>query len=205
MRQTRALGLSNVTYAQADLLQLGSLDRRFDLIESSGVLHHLADPLAGWRVLAALLRPGGLMRLGFYSERARADVVAGRAFVASRGRGATAEDIRKIRQEILRSFDPVLRNLTRFRDFFSTSECRDLLFHIQEHRLTLPQIEANLAELRLDFLGFVLDAATVRRFHARHPDPRTATDLGAWHRFECDYPETFSAMYQFWAQSRPKA
>ena len=41
---------------------------RFDLIESDGVLHHLADPCAGWRVLLSLLRPGGLMCIGLYSE-----------------------------------------------------------------------------------------------------------------------------------------
>ena len=60
-RKTRELGLTNITYAQADILRLGTLPRRFDVIESSGVLHHLADPLAGWRVLLSLLRPGGFM------------------------------------------------------------------------------------------------------------------------------------------------
>ncbi len=63
-----------IEYAQADILELGSLDRRFDLIESIGVLHHLADPFAGWRVLLSLLRPGGVMKLGFYSAVARRDL-----------------------------------------------------------------------------------------------------------------------------------
>ncbi len=38
---------------------LGGLGRQFDLIECVGVLHHLGDPLAGWRVLVSLLKPGG--------------------------------------------------------------------------------------------------------------------------------------------------
>jgi 2-polyprenyl-3-methyl-5-hydroxy-6-metoxy-1,4-benzoquinol methylase len=59
-----AVGRSNIEYGQADILKLGSLGRSFDLIESSGVLHHLADPLAGWRVLLSLLRPGGFMMIG---------------------------------------------------------------------------------------------------------------------------------------------
>jgi len=34
--------------------------------------------------------------------------------------------------------DP-LREAMRLDDFFSLSECRDLLFHVQEHRFTIPQ------------------------------------------------------------------
>ena len=84
-RQTRALGLNNIHYAQADIMNLPSIGRTFDVIESGGVLHHLADPFAGWRVLLSLLRPGGIMRLGLYSEIARRDIVAARDFIAARG------------------------------------------------------------------------------------------------------------------------
>jgi 2-polyprenyl-3-methyl-5-hydroxy-6-metoxy-1,4-benzoquinol methylase/Flp pilus assembly protein TadD len=66
-RKTRALGLTNIEYGQADILKLASLGRRFDVIETVGVLHHLADPAAGWRVLLSLLRPHGLMLVGLYS------------------------------------------------------------------------------------------------------------------------------------------
>ena len=69
--KTRALGLETIAYAQADIMRLGAIEQRFDLIESVGVLHHLADPYAGWRVLLSLLRPGGFMRIGLYSEIAR--------------------------------------------------------------------------------------------------------------------------------------
>ena len=44
-----------------------------------------------------------------------------------------------------------------FNDFYSTSECRDLLFHVQEHRMTLPQIKAFLVAQELQFLGFEID------------------------------------------------
>jgi Flp pilus assembly protein TadD len=57
----------DIEYAQADIMRLGTLGRTFDLIESDGVLHHMADPWAGWRVLLSLLRPGGFMRIGLYS------------------------------------------------------------------------------------------------------------------------------------------
>ena len=70
-------------------MRLGALGRTFDLIESNGVLHHMADPWAGWRVLLSLLRPGGFMRIGLYSEIARWGVVAARALIAQQGYGAT--------------------------------------------------------------------------------------------------------------------
>ena len=62
-RKTRELGLTNIKYAQADLLQLSPIGYSFDIIEVIGVLHHLADPLAGWRVLLSILRLGGFMRV----------------------------------------------------------------------------------------------------------------------------------------------
>jgi Tfp pilus assembly protein PilF/SAM-dependent methyltransferase len=159
LRKTRELGLSNVEYAQADILQLGSLGRTFDVIEASGVLHHLADPMTGWQVLLSLLRPHGLMKIGLYGEIGRADVVAARRYIAERGFRPTVEDIRRCRHELLNT---PLRTLTKYHDFFSTSECRDLLFHVQEHRLSIPQIREFLAANNLNFIGFELDAGAVQ-------------------------------------------
>ena len=78
-RKSRALGLTNIEYGQADILKLASLGRRFDVIETVGVLHHLADPAAGWRELLSLLRPHGLMLVGLYSATARQSLTAARA------------------------------------------------------------------------------------------------------------------------------
>jgi tetratricopeptide (TPR) repeat protein/SAM-dependent methyltransferase len=201
-RKTCELGRSNIVYGQADILKLGALGRTFDVIESSGVLHHLAEPFAGWRVLLSLLRPGGFMTIGLYSELARAEIVAARTFIAERGYRATAEDIRRCRQEL---FDDHGRfgKIVESADFFSTSGCRDLLFHVQEHRLTIPQIAAFLAENDLAFIGFDLDPATPRRYRARFPRDEAMTDLASWDVFEHEHPGTFSGMYQFWVQKGP--
>jgi 2-polyprenyl-3-methyl-5-hydroxy-6-metoxy-1,4-benzoquinol methylase len=87
--------------AEVDILELGSLDRRFDMIMAGGVLHHLADPFAGWRVLVGLLRPSGVMRIGFYSELARAHVKAARIFIAECGYRPTTDDIRRCRSAVV--------------------------------------------------------------------------------------------------------
>jgi tetratricopeptide (TPR) repeat protein/SAM-dependent methyltransferase len=200
-RKTQELGITNIEYAHADILKLGDIARTFDVIESVGVLHHLADPFMGWRILLSVLRPGGFMRLGFYSELARRHVVKTREFIAARGYASTPEDIRRFRRDVTaqdRGAELQWLNLTS--DFSSTSACRDLLFHVQEHRLTLGQIESFLTEFGLHFVGFELDHRVVYQYHARFADDPSGTNLRNWARFETENPDTFFGMYQFWIQ-----
>jgi 2-polyprenyl-3-methyl-5-hydroxy-6-metoxy-1,4-benzoquinol methylase len=200
-RQTRALGIRNIEYGQADILKLGALGRKFDVVDCSGVLHHLADPLAGWRVLLSLLRPDGIMRVALYSEFARRSVVAARTFVAERGYSASADDIRRFRQDVLALPDGDLtKQVVRTGDFFSISECRDLVFHVQEHRFTLPQIKDFLTQNNLNFIGFDMFQNMANQYSTRFPHDRAHTNLDLWHVFEQHNPLTFGAMYQFWVQ-----
>jgi len=195
-RKTRELGLANVEYAQADVLALATIGKSFDVIDASGVLHHLSDPWAGWRALLPLLRSGGLMRIGLYSERGRATIVEARKFIAEHGYAATAQDIRRCRQEL----PATLPALVRYPDFFSISGCRDLLFHVQEHRLGIPQIKEFLDREGLAFIGFELEGRTLQEYRARHPHDAAMTNLECWDAFEGGHPDTFAAMYQFWCQ-----
>lgn len=202
-RKTDEFGLRNIAYGRADILRLKDIGRDFDVIDSAGVLHHLADPIVGWNVLISLLRPNGAMRIALYSEIARQHVVAGRAFVAGRGYRDTPDDIRRFRQDVLAlpADDPV-RLLAKSGDFFSISDCRDLVFHVQEHRFTLQQIKLFLAASGLTFLGFDIGQNVVNRYRANFPDDPAAADLDRWHAFEKANPWTFGGMYQFWVQRR---
>jgi SAM-dependent methyltransferase len=196
-RKTREHGLRNIEYAQADILKLDSIGRSFDRIEAVGVLHHLADPEAGWRRLLSLLRPGGEMRIGLYSETARRTVIDLRAFIAERGFRPTPADIRKCRQEILRSHDERRwRTVIEVGDFYSTSGCRDLLFNVVEHRFTIPRIRSFLSEQRLSFLGFEPEPWVLEKFEREFPGA-VAGDLDRWHAFETANPQTFRRMYVF--------
>ena len=204
-RKTRELGITNIEYAQADILELGDIPRSFDIIESVGVLHHLADPFAGWRTLLSLLRPGGFMTLGFYSKLAHYRQTKAQEFIAARGYTGSADDIRRFRQDVaVTSARPELQRLTDFNDFYSTSECRDLLFHVQETRLTLDQIGSFLAECGLQFVGFELSRQVLQQYRALFSDDPAAANLRNWARFEADNPDTFAQMYRFWIQ-RPLA
>jgi 2-polyprenyl-3-methyl-5-hydroxy-6-metoxy-1,4-benzoquinol methylase len=200
VRKTRALGLP-IDYAQADILKLAGLGRTFDVIEASGVLHHLADPMAGWRILLSLLKPGGVMSVGLYSKLARGEINAARAFIAERGYRPTADDIRRCRQDILAFAEGTPGHaVTRSGDFYSMSGCRDLLFHVQEHQHTLPEIAAFIAQHELQFLGFDLDARALKLYEQSNPGDPAMIDLARWHRFECENPGLFAAMYQFAVQ-----
>lgn len=200
-RMARSLGLGNIEFAQADILKLGVLERRFHLIESGGVLHHMADPLAGWRVLTGLLRPGGLMRIGLYSDIGRRDVLAAQHLIGADAADASPAAIRRLRQKLLdHRSDPQVSGILTSTDFFSLSECRDLLLHVHEHRLSLPVIAGWLETLGLNFLGFECAPELTARYRRRFPQDRTLSDLARWHVFETENPDAFVGMYQFWVQ-----
>jgi SAM-dependent methyltransferase len=197
-RKTREEGVTNVEYAQADILNLRGIGRTFDRIESVGVLHHLADPKAGWRVLLSLLAPNGVMRVGLYSDAARRSIVEARELVARRGYQATADGIRALRQDIIRDReDPRWRLVVTTVDFYSLSGCRDMFFNVMEHRLAIPEIAAFLDEQKLSFLGFELDPETIKKFGEQHPGAQALMNLDDWHSFESANPATFRNMYVF--------
>jgi SAM-dependent methyltransferase len=197
-RKTPVSLSDRIEYAQGDILKLGATGRNFDVIDASGVLHHMADPIEGWRILLTLLRPGGIMHLGLYSELGRGDVVAARAFIAERGYTPSPADIRRCRQDLL---ETPLRSVARAPDFFTTSECRDLLFHVQESRTTIPAIKTFIDGHALKFIGFDLDDTAAQNFGALFTaNGWSMTDLDKWHAVETQYANTFSTMYQFWVQ-----
>jgi Flp pilus assembly protein TadD/SAM-dependent methyltransferase len=200
-RKSDELWVQNIEYGQADIVEIGTMGRRFDVIYASGVLHHLADPFAGWRGLLQILAPSGFMNVGLYSEKAREEIVAAQRFVAEKGYKPTAGDIRRCREEFERlPAESPLRNVMLLADFYSMSDLRDLLFHVQEHRMTLPQIARFLVDNRLQFLGFDQAPHILQRYREKFPDDTAMTNLVLWDRFEQENPRAFIGMYQFWVQ-----
>ena len=67
-------GMQNLELNLLPIEEIGSLHRDFDLIISTGVLHHLAEPEAGMKALASCLRPDGVMALMLYARYGRIGV-----------------------------------------------------------------------------------------------------------------------------------
>ena len=199
-RKTEELGLTNIEYMQADILKLKKLDRQFDIIESAGVLHHMDNPMAGWKVLVDCLRDGGLMKIGLYSELARQHIVEMRKEISQSDIGRSDDDMKSFREMVIVSDeDHHKKIIVHSSDFYSLSTLRDLLFHVQEHRFTIPQLKQCLAEMGLKFCGFEDDQA-VKKLILSNTGPDDPYDLDKWHQLEEADPEIFEGMYQFWCQ-----
>lgn len=199
-RKSREMKIPNIRFTQADILDLEGLDKLFDVIDCSGVLHHMRDPIEGWECLADRLAPGGFMRIGLYSELARRYMVQGQDFAREQGYEPTADGIRRCRRDViaLGNEDPI-KNVIEYPDFYTLSDCRDMLFHVQEHRFTIPKISEAIDRLGLELVGFDFpDPAVIARYKSAFPDDPSATSLDNWHDYEVENPDLFFGMYNFW-------
>jgi hypothetical protein len=148
------------------------------------------------------------MKLGFYSELARQDIVRVRNLISKQGIGSSSKEIREYRQYLLELkgseeygfADSIKKRLNSIWDFFSTSACRDLLFHVQEHRMDLKILADFFKDHNLNFLGFEIDSSVMRAYKKRFPNDPAAINLDQWRTYEEENPNTFIGMYQFWIQ-----
>jgi len=198
-RKTNELAIKNIEYMQADILDLGKLNKKFDIIESSGVLHHMNDPMAGWTVLKDCLKSGGLMRLGLYSELARQNIVKIRVEIKQQNIETKDAELRSFRDMIMKSEKDHHKLTAKSPDFYSLSTLKDLLFHVQEHRFTIPKLKEYMDALGLKFCGFETKEI-VSHFKQTNTNKGDPYDLNKWQGYEEANPRAFAGMYQFWCQ-----
>ena len=198
-RKTDELSIENIEYMQADILDLGKLNKKFDIIESAGVLHHMDNPMEGWQLLTDCLKPGGLMKIGLYSELARQHIVKIRHEIKQKDIATSDASIKCFRDMIIKSNKDHHKEVLQFSDFYSLSELKDLLFHVQEHQFTIPKIKDHLDKLGLKFCGFE-EKQTVAHFRQSNKTDNDPYDLYKWEAYEEANPKAFAGMYQFWCQ-----
>jgi len=203
VRMARKLGVSNIEFFQADILNLQKIDLRFDILECTGVLHHMDDPIGGWRTLVELLKPDGLMLIALYRELGRGDIARARDEIEKSKRTSSPSGNRNMRQYVIRNRDKDwCERLIKSPDFFTMSGCRDLMFHVQERNYTIPQIMECLNELNLTVCSFELPPQLLSRFADQHGsvDWKSPNFLELWWEFEQNDPAAFPRMYQFWCK-----
>jgi ubiquinone/menaquinone biosynthesis C-methylase UbiE len=200
-RQTKERGIQNVTFKHGDILQVKELDQQFDMVFSSGVLHHMKNPDAGIAALLGVLRPGGIMRMALYSDTARRNLDKAQKVIKDENYPAGIEGIRQFRKDYYETYkdDAEMKDLINCRAFYNTSECRDLIFHVQEHRYTIAKLRELLQTHNLHFLGFRMhDQYFFTKYRNQNPDDLLMTKLDRIEQFEKENPQIFSNMYNFW-------
>jgi SAM-dependent methyltransferase len=199
-RKTEERGLKNIEFLQSDILNLKKLKRKFDIIESIGVLHHMKEPLRGISILADLLEPHGFLKLGLYSKNARSHVSYARNFIGKSYQKANIESIRNTRRKIFEEKNnEQLKKISSIKDFYSTSSVRDLIFHEQEHCFNINEISEILRELKLEFLGFSDSLIKDKYSKVYKNDPKNIL-LDNWYNYEKINQNAFSSMYTFWVK-----
>jgi len=134
----RRFGLDRVRFIETDLRYAGLKQGAFDVVYSSGVLHHTPDPRASFAHLATLARPGGMIVLGVYNAFAR---------VPSRLRRVVA----RLSGFRLVPFDPVLRDRGS-EPARREAWLRDQYQHPEEHRHTLAEVQSWFAENGVEYV-----------------------------------------------------
>lgn len=131
-------GLERVQFIETDLRQPGLRRGTFDVVYSSGVVHHTRDPRGSVGKLLELARPGGVIVLGVYNAIAR---------IPTRLRRAAA----RLSGYRVVPFDPILRDRSHDPER-REAWIRDQYQHPEEHRHTVAEVQNWFAEHGVEYL-----------------------------------------------------
>ena len=199
-RKADELEIKNIDFVQMDLLNLKNYGKKFNIIEAVGVLHHMDKPFEGWKVLNNNLETEGLMMIGLYSSVARKHIERVRNDIRKLKIDINKKNILDFREKIINSNNINYNLIKQSPDFYSFSSLVDLLFHVQEHRFTIPEISKCLKQLNLKFCGFE-NFEILNLFKKFYKNQSELYNLDLWNNFEKNNPRIFAGMYQFWCQN----
>lgn len=149
--------LANLELRQMSLLDVGLLNRSFDLIACTGVLHHLPDPDAGLRALAAVLDPSGSMAIMLYGTAGRAGIYLVQDILRRLGAGQDADGLRTAR-ELLKFVPPhhylFEPNGKLPNDLSEDAGIVDMLLHPQDRAYSVPEVLQFVEAAGLVFFGW---------------------------------------------------
>lgn len=141
-RLKQQYNLSNLLLRQLPVEQVERLQRRFDLIVCTGVLHHLADPDAGLAALRSVLKPHGAILLMVYAPYGRAGIYMLQDYCRRLRIGATERDLRELiaSLEALPAQHPLAAVLRGSRDARDPHALADALLNPRDRAYSVPQL-----------------------------------------------------------------
>lgn len=153
-------GLHNLDVRHLPIERVAELGTDFDLVVSTGVLHHMAQPAAGMQALAGVLRPHGVLAAMLYARNGRAgvDMLAG-AF-RQMGLGQDPASVQVVRQVIagLPADHPVRPYLGIAPDLGPDAGVVDTFLHGRERSYTVDGCQQLVASAGLVFQDWFLNA-----------------------------------------------
>ena len=148
--------LHNLALYHLNLEETASLERTFDLIVSSGVLHHLPDPGAGLRALRDVLKPHGVMSLMVYGYYPRIGVHMLQEAFRVLGVQQDAAGIEMVKHT-LNNVLPRWHHLDSYIDSDRGFDAGlvDTYLHPRERAYTVPEVLQFVRENQLQFQGWL--------------------------------------------------
>ena len=197
-RKLNELEINNVNLVQMDILDLCLLNKKFDIIECTGVLHHMEDPIIGLRKLLEVSRKDSFLKIALYSEIANRDVIEACDYIEENKLLPNETGIRNFRKAVISGQILKIKDTINRGSFYTTSQCRDLFFHYQAHRYNIQGLKSIIDQLNIEFLGFVLPSKVRSIYKNAFPGDIKQINLNNWKKFEDVHPHTFRGKYQFW-------
>jgi SAM-dependent methyltransferase len=141
-RLKRNYDMTNLEVRQLAIENVEKLGQSFDLIISTGVLHHLVDPDAGLRALRSVLKPDGAMYLMVYAPHGRAGVYMLQEYCRRLGIGTAPEEINDLIATLrqLPDHHPLLATQGGSREFPNGDALADALLNPRERSYSVPQV-----------------------------------------------------------------
>jgi len=138
----RKYSLTNLETRQLAIENVAGLDHPFDLIVSTGVLHHLADPGAGLRALRSVLKADGAMYLMVYAPYGRTGVYMFQEYCRRLGIGTSQQDINDLTAalKVLPQHHPLLSMLRGSRDALDAGALVDALLNPRDRTYSVSQL-----------------------------------------------------------------
>jgi SAM-dependent methyltransferase len=158
---------------QLPIERVRELERDFDKIVCTGVLHHLPDPDAGLAALRSVLKPDGAMELMVYAPYGRAGIYMLQEYCRRLGIGTSEQEIVDLAATLMRlpAGHPMEYLLRESPDFRRKATLADALLHPQDRAYSVPQLFAYLERGGLTFGRWIRQAPYLARCGALATTP----------------------------------
>ena len=160
-RLAERYAVANLELHQLPVEHVASLDRDFDLIITTGVLHHMADPAAGMRALAECLRPDGVLAVMLYASYGRIGVEMMQSVFRDLGLQQDEESLQVVRDALaqLGPEHPLAGYLRMAPDLGDDAGLVDTFLHGRETAYTIGECIEMVRDARLAFQDIYLKAS----------------------------------------------